>query len=660
MSVAAADAACPPPPASPRNVASTFDKDLMRRHGQAIGEEARGKGVNIWLGPCVNIARSPLGGRIWEAQGADPYLSGVSAARQIDGVQSQGVIATVKHFILNDQEYERNTQDSIIDDRTLREVYMKPFQMAVDAGVGAVMTSYNKVAGEWAGQSKYVITDLLKNELGFKGIVMTDWWAVNTVKANGDAAYIANSGLDMLMPGNEDLPDPTSVWGDGKLARFVADGRVAQARLDDMATRVLAAWIKAGQNDGTFPSCDVGISGRRDVQANHKDVIREVGAASSVLLKNDGSLPLAKPLQKIAVIGSDAAPPKDGIYGNAGKRPGDKFSDHGCVDGTVAMGWGSGTAYFPYIVAPIDGIKSAAADAGIDVVASLTDSAEDAAKVAAEADIAVVFVHANSGEGYITYGETLQGDRLSLNLWDGGNELVVATARVQKTVVVIHAPGAVNLPWRNLKNVVGIIFAGFPGQETGNAIADVLFGKVNPSGRLPYTVNDSESDYGTAIIKDATNVYTEGFFFDYRRNDKFGIAPAYEFGFGLSYTTFAYANAAVSRSSEDGAAAVVVSVDVTNTGAVDGKEVVQVYLSLPSATVADAPKKILAAFECVRVRAGETVTVALPLAWRELSAYLDGKWVVPDGVFEYKVGASSADIRAGGVFEVRGGAVVSV
>ncbi|KAJ3116666.1 hypothetical protein HK100_001003, partial [Physocladia obscura] len=482
------------------NVASTFDKDLMLKHGIAIGEEARGKGVHIWLGPCVNMARSPLGGRIWEAQGADPYLAGVSAALQIKGVQSNGIIATVKHFILNDQEFARNTQNSIIDDRTLREIYIKPFQMSVDAGVGAVMTSYNKVFGEYAGQSKFVITDLLKTEIGFKGLVMTDWWGANSRTSRGDVASIANSGLDMIMPGDEEFADMTQIWGDGKLAHLVTEGKVSQERLDDIATRVLATWIKAGQNDGTFPECDVGASGKRDVQGNHKNFIREVGAASTILLKNDGSLPIAKAVKKIAVIGTDAAAPKNGVYGGAAKKEGEPFSDHGCVDGTVAQGWGSGTTNFPYIIAPVDGIKSYACNNGIEVVSSLTNSVEEAALAAKDADIAIVFVYANSGESYITFGETIEGDRISLNLWAGGNELVEATANVQKTIVVIHAPGAVNVPWRHHENIVGIIFAGFPGQETGNSIADVLFGKTNPSGRLPFTINNLESDYGTSII----------------------------------------------------------------------------------------------------------------------------------------------------------------
>ncbi|KAJ3085885.1 hypothetical protein HK100_008901, partial [Physocladia obscura] len=454
------------------NVASTWDKELMLKHGMAIGEEAHGKGVNIWLGPCVNMARSPLGGRIWEAQGADPYLSGVSAALQIKGVQSNGVISTVKHFILNDQEFMRTKQNSIIDDRTLREIYMKPFQMAVDADVGAIMTSYNKVLGEWAGQSKFVITELLKTEIGFKGIVMTDWWAVNQETSKGDVSLIANSGLDMVMPGDESYADLRSVWGNGRLVGLVESGKVPLDRLNDMVTRVLTVWIKAGQNDGKFPERDLGASRKRNVQSNHKSVIREVGAASSVLLKNDGSLPLGKTIRSIAVIGTDAAPPANGVYGDASKKQGEFFSDHGCVDGTVAQGWGSGTTHFPYIIAPVDGIKVCTEANDIQLIASLTNSVEEGKIAAKNADIAIVFVYANAGEGYIEYGETIEGDRTSLNLWSGGNELVLAVANVKKTVVVIHAPGAVNLPWRNHENVVGIIFAGFPGQETGNSIAD--------------------------------------------------------------------------------------------------------------------------------------------------------------------------------------------
>ncbi|KAJ1535461.1 hypothetical protein HK405_015663, partial [Cladochytrium tenue] len=273
------------------NVAATFDKELMYQHGVKMGAEQRAKGVSVTLGPVMNLARAPEGGRIWEAAGGDPFLTSFVASLQVEGIQSQGVIATAKH------EHNRNGGDSVVDLRTFHEVYLRPFKACVDAGVGAVMCSYNRINGTYACENPATL-QILKGELNFQGFVMTDWWAANST------APTANAGTDMMMPGGATQNITESLWGPNLVAA-VRVGNVSEARVTDMATRILASWIKMGQDDGHFPgvnfdSWNASASQPVNVQGNHKDHIREVGAASAVLVKNDGgALPLSG-VKKIA------------------------------------------------------------------------------------------------------------------------------------------------------------------------------------------------------------------------------------------------------------------------------------------------------------------------------------------------------------------------
>ncbi|KAJ3279109.1 hypothetical protein HDU76_009635, partial [Blyttiomyces sp. JEL0837] len=366
------------------NVAATFDKDLMYKHGVAMGEEFRGKGINVALGPVMNFARAPDGGRLWEAQGADPYLASFSASLQAKGIQDQGVIATAKHYILNDQEYHRNDVNVIIDDRTLHEVYLAPFKACVDAGVGAIMCSYNKINGTYACENPETLR-ILKEELGFQGLVMTDWWAAH------DTSPVANAGTDMMMPGTTTYSGKDSYWGPN-LLKAVNNKEVSTARIDDMVTRILATWLKMKQDNG-FPETNFNSWNQTgdqhvDVQADHRLHIRELGGASTILVKNDGGLLPLKPVGTIAVLGSDAAAPAKG---------GNMFIDRGGVDGTVAIGWGSGTTNFPYLVSPIEGIVSQANKNNMNVNYHHDDyDLTGAAAVAASADVAIVFVNADS------------------------------------------------------------------------------------------------------------------------------------------------------------------------------------------------------------------------------------------------------------------------
>jgi beta-glucosidase len=396
------------------NAAASFDKAQIHARGVYMGQEFRGKGVNIQLGPGMNFMRSPEGGRGWESGGEDPYLTGVVAAETIQGIQSQGVIATAKHYILNDQELNRNTESSVTDSRTLHEIYLWPYARSVEAGVGSIMCSYNQNNGTYACEDDYLLNTVLKGELGFRGFVQSDWGATKST------AKSVNGGLDMTMPGDITFSSGTTYFGQN-LTDAVNAKQVSEARATDMAMRIVAAWYKVGQDKG-FPKTQIDAFHMEkapyvNVQANHGQLVREMGAASNVLLKNvNSALPISpKKVKNIAIIGSDAAVNPNGI---------NSCSDHGCDVGTLAQGWGSGTAVFPYLVDPLTGLSNAFGKQ-VKVQSSLSDwDLTAAAKAATGADYAFVFSNTDSGEEYITV-DTNKGDRNNLTLWNNGDNLVI-------------------------------------------------------------------------------------------------------------------------------------------------------------------------------------------------------------------------------------------
>ncbi|KAI0599636.1 putative beta-glucosidase A [Biscogniauxia sp. FL1348] len=536
------------------SAAATWSRSLLWRRGEALGKEFRDKGIDVQLGPVVGpLGRDPAGGRNFEAFGPDPYLAGVAVSETVLGTQSAGVIASVKHYILNEQEHFRGGISTNIDDQTMHELYLWPFADAVRAGVGSVMCSYNKINSTFACENSYVLNRLLKNELGFQGFVVSDWGAQHS------SALSAVSGLDMSMPG--DGPPNSgygSYWG-GALTEAVLTLAVPSWRLDDMVIRILAAFYKVGRdteqidiNYSSWTNETVGprywaakmgnttINQHVNVQADHAELIREMGAKSAVLLKNvDGALPLTKP-EHIAVIGEDAQDNPSGP--NA-------CVDRVCDTGTLAMGWGSATAEFPYLIAPATALEVQAEEDGSAFTNVESNWDLDTARAAASnASVAVVFVNANSGEGYVTLDGNF-GDRNNLTLWNGGDELVKSVASVNpNTIVVIHSVGPVTVDYmKTHPNITGLLWAGLPGQESGNAIVDVLYGKINPQGRTPFTWGKDAEDWGiSTLINSTTNEpqqdFIEGVFIDYRHFDRKNIEPSFEFGFGLSYTNFMYAN----------------------------------------------------------------------------------------------------------------------
>ena len=534
-----------------------------------MGAEHAGKGSDVQLGPVSGpIGRAPEGGRNWEGFSPDPVLSGVMMAESVLGIQSSGVIACSKHYIGNEQEHFRQAPQSPfnltqayssnIDDATMHELYLWPFTDAVRAGTGSVMCSYNQVNNSYACQNSKMLNGLLKAELGFQGFVMSDW----SGQHSGVSSILA--GLDMTMPGDVGFDSSTSYWG-ANLTIAVLNGTVPQWRIDDAAARIIAAWYYVGRDTAQVPinfdswtrdtysyqhyvaSEGYGLVNEHvDVRAEHGNLIRQIGSASTVLLKNvNNALPLTGKEKLTAVIGEDAGP---NAYGPNG------CSDRGCDNGTLAMGWGSGTADFSYLVTPDTAIQNELLSQG-SAYESIFDNyaTSQIATLAGRASVAMVFVNADAGEGYIDVDNNV-GDRNNLTLWHDGDALVQnVSALCNNTVVVIHSVGAVNLEAiKNNVNVTAILWAGLPGEQSGNSLADVIYGRVNPGAKLPFTIAANRSDYGTDLLyvpnAEMPQIqYSEGNFIDYRRLDRANITPTFEFGFGLSYTTFNYSNIQVTK-----------------------------------------------------------------------------------------------------------------
>lgn len=537
----------------------------------AMGEEHRDKGVDVQLGPVAGpLGRFPDGGRVWEGFSPDPVLTGMMMAETIKGIQDAGTIACAKHYIGNEQEHFRqageaqmygyNITQSIssnIDDKTMHELYLWPFVDSVRAGVGSIMCSYNQINNSYGCSNSYTLNKLLKGELGFQGFVMSDWGAHHS--GVGDAL----AGLDMSMPGDVILGSPYSYWGTN-LTVSVLNSTIPEWRIDDMAVRIMAAYYKVGRDRYRTPpnfsswTRDVygyehfivsenyiKLNDRVSVQRDHAKVIRRIGSDSTVLLKNEGALPLTHQERMVGIIGRDAGSNPHGANG---------CSDRGCDQGTLAMGWGSGTANFPYLITPEQAIQNEILNNGNGQtnVFAVTDNwdLQQIADVASQSSVALVFVNADSGEGYIDVDGN-EGDRKNMTLWHNGEQVIKTAAHnCKNTVVVLHTPNAVLIgDWYEHPNITAILWAGMPGQESGRSIVDVLYGRVNPGGKTPFTWGQTRGAYGPPILTEPNNGvgapqsdFTDGVFIDYRRFDKTNEKPIYEFGYGLSYTNFEFSD----------------------------------------------------------------------------------------------------------------------
>ncbi|OAA70341.1 Glycoside hydrolase, family 3 [Cordyceps fumosorosea ARSEF 2679] len=564
-------------------VGATWNKELMYLRGQAHGQEAREKGINVLLGPSVGpLGRMPAGGRNWEGFGPDPYLQGIAAAETIRGIQGEGVMATIKHFVANEQEHFRqpwawglpHAVSSNVDDRAMHELYAWPFANAVKAGVASVMCSYNMVNNSYACGNSKLLNGILKDELGFQGFVMSDWLA----QQSGVASALA--GLDMSMPGDGlGWTDGKSLWGP-HLSRAVLNGSLPVSRLDDMTMRIVASWYQLGQDDksrfdgngpnfsswtkhkmgflsdgSSSPQERVEVNKYVNVQHNHSTLAKQVAVEGTVLLKNSGILPMAHSGLRSETTRKREGKTNIGIFGDdAGPGLGANFcDDRGCNEGTLGSGWGSGAVEFPYLVTPESALRKAFDSSAVNVSSWL--SAKKPSKELLQAmEVCIVFANADGGEGYLKW-TSVAGDRNDLFLQKEGDDFIIAVAEgcgggKGKTIVVIHSVGPVVMErWIEHPGIEAVLYANLPGQESGNALLDIVFGHVSPSGKLPYTIGKSLDDYGPGgkIMYTPNGLvpqqdFTEGLYIDYRHFDKFNIKPRFEFGFGLSYTSFNYSN----------------------------------------------------------------------------------------------------------------------
>ncbi|PNY28725.1 Beta-glucosidase cel3A, partial [Tolypocladium capitatum] len=639
---------------------ASWDRNLTYRRGLYMAKEFRAKGVNIALGPNAGpLGRTPLGGRNWEGFSVDPYLSGQLNAETIAGYQDAGVIANLKHFIGNEQETYRRpyfgveAASSNIDDRTLHEYYLWPFMDGVHAGAASVMCSYNRVNNTYGCDNSKLLNGVLKGELAFDGFVMLDWNAQHGLNS-------ANAGLDMVMPLG-------GAWGPN-LTRAVRDGSVSEARVADMATR---------QDSPDFPPPGVGMKNltqpHRAVDARvpaSKPVLLGGAVAGHVLVKNTrGALPLAAAPAMLSVFGYDASVPPtkntDALFqlgyvssremGQAVLGTPQRF-DQAARGGTIVVGGRAGANAPPYISDPLSAIQQRAAVDGTWVNWDLTSADPD---VNGASTACLVFINAIATEGW---------DRGGLHD-DASDALVLrVAAKCANTVVVVHAAGIRLVDgWIEHPNVTAAVLAHLPGQDSGAALVRLLYGEENFSGRLPYTLARNESDYSVYAPcgRGADNTtspqcdYAEGVYLDYRAFDARNVTPRYEFGFGLSYTTFDYSGLSLApgaglRESAGGgadlwAALARVEATVTNSGAVAGEEVAQLYLGIP-----DSPPRQLRGFEKVALQPGESATVRFELTRRDLSVWdvVGQRWVVQAGTYPVYVGASSRDVRLTGTLVV--------
>jgi len=582
-------------------LSATWNAALLEEMGEALAEEALALGVDVLLGPGANIKRTPLGGRNFEYFSEDPYLSGQMAASLIMGIQGKGVGTSLKHYVANNQEFQRFSISAEVDERTLREIYLRGFEIAVkQAKPWTVMCAYNKLNGQFCSEHHEILVDILKNEWGFEGLVVSDWGAVR------DRVKALNGGLDLEMPGPQDRRVK-------QVVEAVQSGDIDIGTLDETVRRILRIVFKAQETKGEL-SFD---------EAAHHQLARRIAGEGIVLLKNDGVLPL-KDHSRIAVIGYAAKVP-------------------------YYQGGGSSHINPTMLDVPMEELQKLAGETELiyaqgyperDVYEQpLIDEAVGAAESAEVALLYLALPTSKESEGY---------DRPDLELTAHQVALIKAVAKVQPNlVVVLNCGSAVTVqPWE--ADTRAILQAWMMGQAGGGAVADVLMGLVNPSGKLAETFPLKLADTPAYINfpGDAGEVrYGEGIFVGYRYYEKKQIPVQFPFGFGLSYTSFEYSHPQVLEHFED-IDGLTVSVDVTNTGNTAGSEVVQVYVHDIESSLT-RPEKELKGFAKVMLEPGETKTVSIPLDFRAFAFYHPRyhTWVTEDGDFEVLIGASSQDIR---------------
>ena len=614
-------------------LASTWNTDLAYKFGQVLGSEARARKKDVILGPGINLMRTPLNGRNFEYMGEDPYLISKMVVPVIKGIQDQDVAACIKHYAFNNQEYERGSINVDMGDRTLHEIYLRGYEAAVkDGGARTVMAAYNKFRGEYCAENKFLLTDILKNDWDFKGAVISDWSAVHSTIPS------ALAGMDIEMGTNADNYNEY-FFGDS-LVSAVKSGKVPELVVDDMARRELRVLLEVkaldpDQKKGSFASQE------------HFDIARKIADEAIVLLKNDNILPLEiGELKSIAVIGDNATR---------------KHASGGGSSGIKAL----------YEITPLEGLRNRVGDKlKINYSPGYTQMSEwvwgrglndrfdakeasklrkEAAEAAKKSDVAIIFAGLNH------HFDTEATDRKDLKLPYEQDKLIQEVSKANpKTIVVLISGSPVEMPWAN--KIHGIVQAWYAGMEGGNAMAGVLFGDVNPSGKLcctfPRKLADSPAHaMGAYPGADGNEFYKEGIFVGYRYFDSNNINPLFAFGHGLSYTVFRYSGIKLNKSEDDNI--VTALVKVKNVGSVAGAEVVQLYIEDIESSV-PRPKKELKAFKKINLDPGEEQVISFPLN-RDAFSFYDAEtsmWKAEPGVFRILVGSSSRDIRARTEFEL--------
>jgi len=624
---ASVPATCFPPAVT---VASSWNPDVARRIGDAIGVEARAAGLGVVLGPGVNIKRSPLCGRNFEYFSEDPLLAGELGTAWVQGLQSHGVGASLKHFAVNNQETDRLRVSAEVDERTLREIYLAAFERVVTrAQPWTVMCSYNRINGVYASQDRWLLTDLLRDEWGFEGLVVSDWGAVD------DCVAAVQAGLDLEMPS-------TGGVSARALVAAVADGSLDEAVLDLAITRLLGLVSRA------LPGIEDG--GRFDADAHHA-IARAAATEGAVLLKNTGGvLPLhVASGQRVAVIGALAADPRYQGAGSSQVNP--TRVDDALAALRAAVPAGATVDFAPGYTLP----GASTIDAG-DALPTSTDLVHDAVECATGADAVVVFL------GLPAVEESEGFDRTHLSLPANQLELLAAIGAVHGEVVVVLANGGVVTTSEWDGHAAAVLECWLGGQASGSAVADLLLGIANPSGKLAETIPlrlEDNPSFGNFPGEDRVVRHGEGLFVGYRHYDTVGREVAHPFGFGLSYTTFSYDELSLEvvggTSTADADAAIEVAATITNTGPVTGAEVVQVYVGAPGATV-PRPVHELRAFTKVLLEPGESQRVTFRLGRRDLARWSTRShgWVFDPGRYEVAVAASSRDRRLVGTIDVPG------
>jgi beta-glucosidase len=612
------------------SLASTWDLKLACEYGGLIGQELRDQGYTMSLGGGVNLTREPRNGRIFEYMGEDPILAGKLVGQDMKCLQAKGIIGDIKHYALNDQETGRNIVNAILDKRSMRESDLLAFEIGIKEGdIQAVMCSYNKVNGDWACENDYLLNDVLKKSIGFKGFVLSDWGGTHTT------TKAALAGLDMEQPGR-------TYFGDA-LKEAIEKGDVPMARLDDMVKRILRAQFATGQFD---------LHTQRRVVDVFKgfEVAQKIAERGTVLLKNaNRQLPLSKSLKSIAIIGShaDVAVLSGGGSGQVDPPGGNAVPPPPSQGTGQGGGFGRGAMWFPS--SPMKAIQAKAPAAKVQFDPG-TDPAQ-AAALAKASDVAIVFVNQHTSEGR----------DFDLTLLDGQDKIVEAVSAANpKTIVILETGGPVNIPWAD--NVGGILSAWYPGIRGGEAIANILFGDVNPSGKTALSFARNVADWPfekpfgppqatSAAPQGGTPAFgrggppfdapytKEGLKVGYKWFDAEDKVPLFPFGHGLSYTAFAYSALKVAPGQDTQ-----VTFTVKNTGARAGIEIAQVYVTLPAN--AEEPPKRLVAWEPVDLKAGEskTVTLTVPGLYVSIFDVSKNEWHVLPGNYKFMVGGSSRNL----------------